>query len=98
MEEPTFFRFCPAWSSDQGVGSQGFSFAAWVCLIDCCGVLCIRTIQMDASNIEFQCHLSPMLKQTLSLLHQFQLPDSLVAALQEAANPSSTQSATLMVL
>lgn len=60
-------------------------------------VLDIRADQMDASTIELQGQLSRMQKQMLSLLHQFQLSDSLVAALQ-AVTPSKTPSATLMVL
>jgi len=60
-------------------------------------VLDIRQDQMDASTIELQGQLSRMQKQMLSLLHQFQLSDSLVAALQ-GASPLKTPSATLMVL
>jgi len=60
-------------------------------------VLDMRSEQMDASSLELQGQLLRMQKQMLSLLHQFQLTDSLVTALQNV-NPTKTPSATLMVL
>jgi len=60
-------------------------------------VLDIRSDQMDASTIELQGQLSRMQKQMLALLHQFQLTDSLVTALQNG-NPPKVPSPTSMVL
>ena len=61
------------------------------------GVLDIRSDQMDATTIELQGQLSRMQKQMMSLLHQFQLTDSLVTALQNSNQPKGP-SPTLMVL
>jgi len=60
-------------------------------------VLDIRSDQMDATTIELQGQLSRMQKQMLSLLHQFQLTDSLVNGLQNT-NSTKGPSPTLMVL
>ena len=47
-------------------------------------VLDIRTDQIDAPSTELSGQLVRMQKQMLSLLHQFQLSDSMVTALQNS--------------
>lgn len=60
-------------------------------------VLDISKDQMFASTLELQGQLGRMQKQMLSLLHQFQLTNSLVTALQNI-NPANAPSPMLMVL
>ena len=58
-------------------------------------ILDIKQDMMDASTIEVQGQLARIQKQMMALLHQFQLTENLVQALQSS---KKSQSVTLHVL